>query len=328
MATELLRQNLAIEPDLQNFIGFVQTAVSRLGGNVFAVTPVVIHLADRLRQAGAGTGYPLPASLLLDQGELKVTWNGRESETLVRLERQPDTAAISALRQHFQRSTEIEDPALLLRRNAEMARFLEESSARAERELAEMQAALKQRQMELADTQRMAETDPLTGLYNRRAYDARIAQAFLEARTRNQPLTLVLCDLDRFKEINDQHGHQYGDAYLCKMAQAMTAVIRSGTDFAFRFGGDEFAILYRCGKDIALKRVLQLLQDMSGRISVGIAAISKEEPCPGDLTDFIERADRALYEAKHRGRGRIVVDTCLPDGSICYSEHTLEEVAT
>lgn len=325
MATELLRQNLAIEPDLQNFIGFVLSAVSRLGGNAFAATPASIALAERLRAAGAGTGYPLPASLRLDQGELKVTWNGAESLTIARLSQAPSPAVISELRQYFQRSTEIEDPALLLRRNAEMARFLEESRARAERELARMQAALEKRQAELADSLRQAETDPLTGLYNRRAYDARIAEAFMQAGTSGQAITLVLCDLDHFKQINDEHGHQYGDAYLCKMAQAMLSVIRSDTDAAFRFGGDEFALLYRCGKAIALRRAHTLLKAMDGRISVGLASISAEEPCAGSLTDFIARADRALYEAKNRGRGRIVADTCLPDGRITYNEYTLEE---
>ncbi len=328
MSTELLRQNLAIEPDLQNFIGFVQTAVGRLGGNPFAATVATIELADRLRAAGAGTGYPLPATLILDQGELRVNWNGQESQTVARLERIPSQTAISALRQHFQRSTELEDPALLLKRNEEMARFLEESRARAERELNRLQQDLKKRQAELADSMRQAETDPLTGLYNRRAYDARLAQAFLEVReTPGTALTLVLCDLDHFKQINDEHGHPYGDAYLCKMAKAMLSVIRNGTDAAFRFGGDEFALLYRCGKDIAVRRCLSLLKAMDGRISIGLASIAPEEPCPGSLTDFVARADRALYEAKNRGRGRIVADTCLPDGRVEYREYTLEDAA-
>jgi diguanylate cyclase (GGDEF)-like protein len=216
---------------------------------------------------------------------------------------------------------------VLLRRNAEMARFLEESRARAERELAEMQTALEKRQTELQDTLRQAETDALTGLYNRRAYDARLARAFLQVSgAGDPPLTLVLCDLDYFKQINDEHGHQYGDAYLCKMAQAMLDVARAGTDAAFRFGGDEFAIMFRCSKDIALQRARQLLATMQGRISVGVASVSKAEPCSGSLGDFIERADKALYEAKGRGRGRIVVDTCDADGSLSYAEYPYEGV--
>ena len=137
MPTELLKQNLAIEPDLQNFIGFVQTAVANLGGNPFAATLAIIRLSERLRAAGAGTGYPLPAAIQLEQAELRVAWNGTEHHAIVRLSSPPADTAVAALRTQFQRSTEIEDPTLLLRRNAEMARFLEETRARAERELAE-----------------------------------------------------------------------------------------------------------------------------------------------------------------------------------------------
>jgi len=328
MPTELLRQNLAIEPDLQNFIGFVQTAVTNLGGNAFAATLATINLSERLRAAGAGTGYPLPAAIQLEHAELRVAWNGVEHHTIVRLDTQPEDATVNALRTQFQRSTEIEDPAVLLRRNAEMARFLEESRARAERELAEMQTALEKRQAELQVTLHQAETDALTGLYNRRAYDARIAKAFMQVSSvPGQALTLVLCDLDYFKQINDEHGHQYGDAYLCKMAQAMLSVIRTGTDAAFRFGGDEFAMLFLCAKDIALRRARDLLAAMGGRISIGMAAVSPAEPCTGSLTDFIERADKALYEAKGRGRGRIVVDTCHADGRITYDDHPYEGAA-
>lgn len=327
MPTELLKQNLAIEPDLQNFIGFVQTAVANLGGNPFAATVASIRLAERLRAAGAGTGYPLPAAIELARAELRVAWNGAESFTIVRLQNPPQEATVEALRSQFQRSTEIEDPAVLLRRNAEMARFLEESRARAERELAALQTALEKRQFELQATLHQAETDALTGLYNRRAYDARIANAFMRATSAAAALSLVLCDLDFFKQINDEHGHQYGDAYLCKMAQAMLSVIRVDTDAPFRFGGDEFAIVFLCDKDIALRRAQELLAAMGGRISIGIAGISREEPCTGSLMDFIERADRALYEAKGRGRGRVVVDTCHADDSISYSDHPFESAA-
>lgn len=325
--TELLKQNLAIEPDLQNFIGFVQTAVTNLGGNPFAATLATIQLSERLRAAGAGTGYPLPAAIQLDHAELRVAWNGVEHHTIVRLDNQPADSVVAALRTRFQRSTEIEDPALLLRRNAEMERFLEESRARAERELAAMQKALEKRQAELQITLHQAETDALTGLYNRRAYDARVASAFMHVSTSpDHALTLVLCDLDYFKQINDEHGHQYGDAYLCKMAQAMLSVTRSGTDAAFRFGGDEFAIMFMCQKDIAVKRAQQLLTAMHGRVSIGVASISRAEPCTGSLSDFIARADKALYEAKGRGRGRIVADTCHGDGLISYAEYPFESV--
>ena len=327
MPTELLKQNLAIEPDLQNFIGFVHTAVANLGGNPFAATTATIQLTKALRAAGAGTGYPLPAVIELAHTELRVSWNGAAHFSIVRLNDRPDDAVVDALRTQFHRSTEIEDPALLLRRNAEMARSLEETRARMERELADLQVTLEKRQTELQASLKQAETDSLTGLYNRRAYDEQLTGAFRQVvESRQGALSLMLCDLDYFKQINDEHGHQYGDAYLCKMAQAMLSVIRSGSDVPFRFGGDEFAILYRCPKTIATERASHLLELMGGRISIGIAGVSPDEPCRGDLRDFIERADRALYEAKGRGRGRVVVDTCHGDGTITYREHPASAV--
>ncbi len=321
MEIGLLKQNLAIEPDVQSFIGFVHAAVTDLGGNAFAAALGLIDLTEKLRAAGAGSGYPLPVTLELSGAELRVGWNGAEPQAIAHLGAPPVAEAVAALRSRLQRSTESEDPAVLLRRNAEMERFLEESRVRAEQALADMQAALAKRQAELQDSMRQAETDALTGLYNRRAYDARIADAFRIAAGQGGALTLVLCDLDYFKQINDEHGHQYGDTYLCRMAQAMLSVTRRQGDAAFRFGGDEFAILYMCGKDIALKRALRLLEIMNGRISMGIAGVSPQEPCGGDLGQFIGRADKALYEAKGRGRGRVVVDTCHTDGTITYDVH-------
>lgn len=317
----LLKQNLAIEPDVQNFIGFVHAAVTDLGGNAFAAALGLIELSQKLRAAGAGTGYPLPVVLELSGAELQVGWNGAGPHAIAHLDAPPASEAVTALCGRLRHSTEGEDPAVLLRRNAEMERFLEESRARAEQALADMQTALAKRQAELQDSMRQAETDALTGLYNRRAYDARVAEAFRTAKDQGGALTLVLCDLDYFKQINDEHGHQYGDTYLCRMAQAMLSVTRRQGDAAFRFGGDEFAILYMCGKDIALKRAFRLLGLMNGRISVGIAGVSPQEPCGGDLGRFIGRADKALYEAKGRGRGRVVVDTCYADGTITYDEH-------
>ena len=321
MENGLLKQNLAIEPDVQNFIGFVHAAVTGLGGNAFSATLGIIELSQKLRAAGAGTGYPLPVTLELCGPELRVGWNGTEPHTIVHLGVAPGDEAVAALRSRLQRSTESEDPAVLLRRNAEMERFLEESRARAEQALADMQAALVKRQAELQDSLHQAETDALTGLYNRRAYDARVGDAFRTAVGQGGAITLVLCDLDYFKRINDEHGHQYGDTYLCRMAQAMLSVTRRQGDAAFRFGGDEFAILYTCGKEIALKRALELLELMNGRISVGVAGVSSQEPCGGNLGHFIGRADKALYEAKGRGRGRVVVDTCHADGAITYDEY-------
>jgi len=318
-SVELLKQNLAIEPDLQNFIGFALSAVKTLRGNAFSATLGILDALDKLRLVGAGSGYPLPAQLVLTDSRLSVTWGEGEQALLVDLELAPEPDEVEKLRRHLQQSTEMEDPALLLRRNEEMTRFLDETRARTERELEEMQQTLAKRQEELRDSVRKGETDALTGLLNRRAYDERLTLAF--HRTLRQPreiMSLILFDLDYFKQINDESGHQYGDAYLNKMAQAMLEATRQDVDLAFRFGGDEFATLIFADTNIACKHALQVLASMTNKVSIGIATISADKPCDGKLENFIHRADDALYEAKRAGRGRVVVSSCDTDGKVSY----------
>jgi diguanylate cyclase (GGDEF)-like protein len=325
LPVELLKQNLAIEPDLQNFIGFALSAVKTLRGNPFSATLGILDVLDKLRAAGAGTGYPLPVKLVLADKHLSVEWGEGEQAALSTLETLPEEEEVEKLRRHLQQSTELEDPGLLLRRNEEMTRFLNETRERTERELEEMQQTLAKRQEELWESVRKAETDALTGLLNRRAYDERLTQAFHRTlRQHGEVMSLILFDLDYFKEINDQYGHQFGDAYLNKMAQAMLAAIRQEVDMAFRFGGDEFAVLIFADAGIARKRAHQVLAAMSNKVSIGIATVSADKPCDGNLENFIHRADDALYEAKRAGRGRVVIATCAADASVTF-EHFLPE---
>ncbi|TCV83282.1 GGDEF domain-containing protein [Sulfurirhabdus autotrophica] len=317
---ELLKQNLVIEPDIQNFMGFVLLAVKSLGGNQFSATSSCLQIVASLRLAGAGTGLPLPVTLLLEDSQLTVHFGQGVASSVVDLKDSPEAGIVEQLRLHLQQSTEIADPALLLRRNAEMIRHLDETRIRTEKEIEIMQQTLAKRQEELGESIRNAETDPLTGLLNRRAYDERLSTGFQRTlRQRDEVLSLILFDLDFFKQINDEHGHQYGDAYLIKMAQAMLHSIRDGVDHAIRFGGDEFAILLYANKDIACNKAMHVLSQMNNKVSIGIASLSADEPGERDMQNFIHRADVALYEAKRAGRGRVVVDTWHPDGSITWA---------
>lgn len=317
---ELLKHNLAVEPDLQNFIQFVLTAVNSLGGNAFTAALPTLKLVETLRSAGAGTGYPLPATLHLDSATLLVRWGMEDqSQVISRFSEPPDSVLVDQLYQHLQHSTASADPALLLRRNAEMERFLNETRERTEKEIQAMQEVLAKRQEELAATIHRAETDALTGLLNRRAYDEKLQQAFRRTqRQKTEPLSLVLFDLDFFKQINDEHGHQYGDAYLNKMAHAMRSVIRNEVDLAFRFGGDEFAMVLFCDGSMACKKATEVLELMNGKVSIGIATLPREDSALVELEEFIHTADDALYEAKRAGRGRIILSGCTsPDGAGC-----------
>jgi diguanylate cyclase (GGDEF)-like protein len=308
---EILKQNLAIEPDLQNFTEFVLKSVGDLGGNVFAATIAVLGLLERLRHAGAALGNPIPVSLALRDRQLLVQWGQGEQARIVTLAVMPPPERIAELRSYLENSVALVDPEILLQRNIDMKRHFEEARAKGERELEALQKSLKRRQSELTETMRLAETDALTGLYNRRAFDARLKQVFLHTmRQRHSPVSLLLLDLDHFKAINDEFGHQAGDAHLVKMASVLRNAIREDVDFAFRFGGDEFAIVLYADYPQACEKSKQVLSMMSHRVSIGVATVNEDTDDSLSLDDFIRSADSALYEAKRQGRGQAKIDQC------------------
>jgi diguanylate cyclase (GGDEF)-like protein len=170
------------------------------------------------------------------------------------------------------------------------------------------------RQERLVERLRMqADLDPLTGLVTRRVLDRRLAALAADPDVES---SLVLVDLDRFKQVNDTHGHQVGDAALCHVADAMRARSRS-TDLLCRLGGDELAVLLPgCPPDEAADRARVIVAAVGERplvlgdgtvvalsISAGSAAL---RPGPGAVEEVYARADAAMYAAKHAGRGRAV----------------------
>jgi len=148
---------------------------------------------------------------------------------------------------------------------------------------------------------RLADTDPLTGLPNRRCWDAEVARCFAAAHREGGPVTVAIVDLDHFKAYNDARGHDGGDTLLQDVAAAWTRVL-PGT-FVARWGGEEFTVLLP-GCDAAqalalLERVHDAVPD-GQTCSIGIAQWDRSEVPPATLT----RADRALYRAKAHGRDR------------------------
>jgi diguanylate cyclase (GGDEF)-like protein len=164
--------------------------------------------------------------------------------------------------------------------------------------------------------QRLAFQDSLTGLANRAAFDADLAAALARPRRGQQgPLTVLLVDLDGFKQVNDAHGHGVGDALLVAAAERLRACARQG-DLVVRLGGDEFCFLARAsarGAQALAARVVRSLGEqfeLDGvpvRIgaSVGVAARREDDASGADL---MRRADAAMYRAKRLGKGRYVVD--------------------
>ena len=153
---------------------------------------------------------------------------------------------------------------------------------------------------------RLARTDSLTGVPNRRAWDEELPRELARAAWSGQPMCVALPDLDHFKQYNDRHGHQAGDRFLKEAAAAWQAVVRK-TDMVTRYGGEEFAILL---PDCDLEDAMEIADRLrtaqpEGTCSLGIAQWDGRE----DVTALVARADRALYAAKEAGRDRIHADT-------------------
>jgi diguanylate cyclase (GGDEF)-like protein len=164
----------------------------------------------------------------------------------------------------------------------------------------------------------LAQTDPLTGLANLRAFRARLEDEVKRARRYGTPLTAVMADMDHLKPINDGWGHAAGDRAIALVAGVIRAELRE-TDFGARYGGDEFVILLphtsadegRVLAERVCTRLKQTALELSGR-SVSLGASFGVACLPEDGADttaevLVAAADAALYEAKRAGRGRVAV---------------------
>ena len=158
----------------------------------------------------------------------------------------------------------------------------------------------------------VAQKDELTGLFNRRSFTHRIEGALNRAREREESLALILIDLDNFKACNDTYGHQVGDQLLMHVGEVMSQGSRKNSlDKGFRCGGDEFAMILQDVTQEQAVHVAERLQQLFAEgetygttMSIGISAFA------GDTSSemLIQRADRALYRAKAKGKNEIQVD--------------------
>lgn len=161
----------------------------------------------------------------------------------------------------------------------------------------------------------MATTDRLTGLATRHAYEILMEQAIRDANRLNQPLTVLMLDVDRFKSINDEFGHLAGDRVLLGVANAMRASLRS-SDIISRWGGEEFLVVLRNCDLANAQRIAETIRQtivsarfaFDGRsipatVSIGVAVMQKSEKAE----QLLARADSALYEAKQAGRNCVRV---------------------
>lgn len=174
----------------------------------------------------------------------------------------------------------------------------------------------------LEDVQKEAMTDALTGIANRKMFDAALRRAAMEAMEDGEPLCLALTDIDYFKQFNDTYGHQTGDQVLKLVARILRENVK-GRDVAARYGGEEFGVILpqtqlddartlceQIRNAVASKRIRnrQTGEEMGNiTLSLGIALFA-----PGEsLSELIHRADEGLYFAKRNGRNQTVIETEL-----------------
>ncbi len=167
----------------------------------------------------------------------------------------------------------------------------------------------------VAEARRLASTDTLTGLLNRRAFVERIDKARAASDKQLFPISVLLLDVDFFKKVNDTLGHDAGDAVLQGVARTLSAMARK-SDFVARWGGEEFVVALtstaEAGARIAAERVRRAIADAKyilpsgaehrATASVGLASAENDA---WHLDDLLGRADKAMYSAKHRGRNRV-----------------------
>ena len=153
----------------------------------------------------------------------------------------------------------------------------------------------------------MATTDPLTGLANRRAFQALLEHELAGHMRTARPLCVAVLDLDHFKEINDAHGHVVGDRVLTGVASAWAGRLRK-VDVLARFGGDEFVVLF---PEACATEAIEILGRMRGASDQQFSAGIVEAGGHAAVADLLTAADKACYAAKQHGRGQVEVATVI-----------------
>ncbi|MEI8298205.1 MAG: sensor domain-containing diguanylate cyclase [Pseudomonadota bacterium] len=158
---------------------------------------------------------------------------------------------------------------------------------------------------------RLATRDALTRIPNRRQFEESVTQALARQRRTGEDVSLMLIDVDRFKEFNDKYGHHRGDRVLARVARALKTALRRETDFVARYGGEEFAAIVNCdasGATVLADRICAAVRQVAikhERSALGFVTISIGVAGAGPRAtrdSLVQRADRALYLAKRGGR--------------------------
>jgi diguanylate cyclase len=197
---------------------------------------------------------------------------------------------------------------------------MQETNLQLEQRLSATKSEITELQSNLETVRTESLTDPMTGLANRKYFDESLIKAIADSKLRNEPLSLLMMDIDHFKAFNDTYGHLTGDQVLRLVASSLKQNVK-GQDVAARYGGEEFAIILpgtplRSAITVAdhIRRAAMSKELMKrstgehlGRISVSVGvAMFRKDDTPQEL---IGRADACLYAAKRNGRNRVICET-------------------
>jgi len=197
-----------------------------------------------------------------------------------------------------------------------------ESNVSLQHKLTQAQQEVQTLQSQLTEITDLATIDELTGLYNRRALFSRLVEEHSRVERYKENFSLMIFDIDDFKQVNDTYGHQVGDAILKKLAHFLKGNLRT-SDFISRFGGEEFIAILPSTEMEKARQVAEkmrhmlgkkVFEDKKGAIKIKITVSTGIAQCtPGDTIDnLIKRADDALYMAKNNGKNTILTEADLP----------------
>jgi diguanylate cyclase len=232
----------------------------------------------------------------------------------------------SALEEHVTELEQVTRAGAVISELATIARVMLKRTRGIEQQMLRSEAQTRTLRKRLDEARRSAEEDHLTGLPNRRAFEARFADEFRQARAAAEALSVAFCDIDHFKAVNDTHGHDAGDRVLKVVAESLARISGDSCHVA-RHGGEEFVLLFRdCTAEQALERLDKLREQLAERRLVNRATdvpfgqitfsggIADVFAC-GDPRRALKAADAALYRAKQEGRNRICIaqpEDCAP----------------
>ena len=236
---------------------------------------------------------------LLADGEA----DARMRQQLVRLQKAVDGGSIEQLRREVMAVSQ------------DLSQVLRDREQRRSQELKSLGNELRQLNLRLEETRRTAATDALTGVHNRRAFDAFLERVVEFDGMTGTPAALLMIDVDNFKALNDKHGHPVGDAALSGIAAALARTFLRKCDFVSRYGGEEFAVVVRDASETEARRLgeraraaienlkLQDQPEIALSVSVGVANLRHME----EASTWLKRADDALLDAKRAGKNCCVV---------------------